>query len=87
MQRLRSDPKRFPRPGEGYGDLRIGGIVTVRAIDENNALASVDFVCDSVETGDFLEPFVEVPLPTAASAPLMPDFTDRAALLFGNTTA
>lgn len=84
VQRLRSDPKRFPRPGEGYGDVRIGGLVTVRAIDENNALASVDFVCDSVETGDFLEPFVEVTLPTAATAPMMPDFTDRAGLLFGN---
>ena len=82
-QRLRSDPKMFPRPGEGFGDLRIAGIVTVRAIDENNALASVDFVCDSIETGDFLEPYVEVPLPATASAPLLPDFDDRATLLFG----
>ena len=83
-QRLRTDPKMFPRPGEGFGDLRIAGIVTVRAIDENNALASIDFVCDSVETGDFLEPYVEVSLPTAATAPqLLPDFDDRANLLFG----
>lgn len=88
-QRLRTDPKEFPRPGEGYGDLRISGIVTVRAIDENNALASIDYVCDSIETGDFLEPYVEVPLPGAASAHLYPDFSDRANILFGrdNRTA
>ena len=82
-QRLITDAKQFPRPGEGYGDLRIAGIVTVRAIDENNALASVDYACDSVETGDFLEPFVEIPLPMSASAPMLPDFDDRAAVLFG----
>ena len=35
-----TDPKGFPRPGEGYGDLRVTGWVTVRAIDEINALAS-----------------------------------------------
>src|SRR5687767_5478160 len=48
-QRLRTDPKRFPRPGEGFGDLRVSGWVTVVAIDENNALASIDLACDSIE--------------------------------------
>src|SRR5215204_6471404 len=37
-QRLITDPKRFPRPGEGYGDLRTSGWVTIQAIDANNAL-------------------------------------------------
>jgi hypothetical protein len=82
-QRMRGDKQLFSKKNEGYGDLRFAGIVTVRAIDENNALASVDFACDSVETGDMLEPFVEVPLPNAAAAPIKPDFTDRAKLLFG----
>ena len=63
-QRLRTDAKRLPRPGEGYGDLRVTGWVTVRAIDEINALAQIDFACDSIEIGDFLEPYVEPPLPT-----------------------
>src|SRR5262245_55505871 len=31
-QRLRTDPKRFPRPSEGYGDLRVSGWLTIRAI-------------------------------------------------------
>jgi hypothetical protein len=82
-QRLITDPKRFPRPGEGYGDLRVTGWVTIRAIDSNNALASVDAVCDSVETGDFLEPAVDLALPTTAFPPLYPDFNDRGNIIFG----
>jgi hypothetical protein len=82
-QRLRTDPKRFPRPSEGYGDLRISGWLTVRAIDEFNALASIDLACDSIEIGDYLEPYVEASLPTAATAPLYPDFSDRANVIFG----
>jgi hypothetical protein len=83
-QRLRTDPKRFPRPSEGYGDLRISGWVTVRAIDEFNALASIDAACDSIEIGDLLEPYVEIPLPTSATAPVYPDFSDRASVIFGS---
>jgi hypothetical protein len=82
-QRLRTDPKEFPRPGEGYADVRVSGWVTVVAIDENNALASIELACDSIETGDMLEPYVEVALPTSAAAQLKPDFTDRANVLFG----
>ena len=82
-QRLRGDAKSFPRPGEGYGDLRVSGWVTIYAIDDLNALATIDLACDSIETGDFLEPYVEVPLPTSASAPIVPDFADRANSLVG----
>lgn len=82
-QRLVGDPKRFPRPGEGFGDLRVTGWVTVRALDEVNAVASVDFACDSIEIGDFLEPYVETILPTDAEPLIAPDFTDRGNILFG----
>lgn len=82
-QRIHGDPKLFPRPGEGYGDLRITGWVTIRALDDINALAQVDFACDSIEVGDMLEPYVELTLPTAPSAMVEPDFSDRASILFG----
>jgi hypothetical protein len=82
-QRLRTDEKRYPRQGEGYGDLRVSGWLTVRAIDEFNALAQIDLACDSIEIGDFLEPYVETQLPTSATAPIYPDFSDRANVLFG----
>ena len=82
--RLTTDPQRFPKPGEGYGDLRISGWVTIIAIDELNALAKIDLACDSVESGDFLEPYVETSLPSSAAAPIVPDFSDRANILFGS---
>ena len=83
-QRLRKDGKNFPRPGEGYGDLRVSGWLTIYAVDEFNALASIDLACDSIEVGDYLEPYVETPLPDRASPPVYPDFDDRANVLFGN---
>ena len=83
-QRLRTDEKKFPREGEGYGDLRVSGWLTIYAIDDKNALATIDKACDSIEIGDFLEPYVEMPLPDRASPPVYPDFDDRANILFGN---
>ena len=72
-----------PQAGEGYGDIRITGWMTIIAIDEFNALAEVNFACDTIESGDFLEPFTELVLPTSAPEPSKPDFSDRANLIFG----
>lgn len=83
--RIYGDERRFPRPGEGFGDIRLTGVVTVTAVDAVNAIARLDVACDSVEAGDFLEPFVETTLPsTATDLTIEPDFSDRAALLFGS---
>ena len=73
----------MPRPGEGYGDVRLSGIVRVTAVDELNAIATIEKVCDGIEPGDFLEPFTPVTLPTAAAAMEPPDFSERARVLFG----
>jgi hypothetical protein len=81
--RLNNPEKYFPRPGEGYGGLRVTGFITVTAINQWNALANVDYACDMVQPGDYLEPFVEGTLPTAAAPMLYPDFTERAVVLFG----
>lgn len=83
------DPKGFPRPGEGFGDVRVTGIITVKALDEVNAMADVDMPCDAIEPGDFVEPFVDVALPAEAGAMQPPDFSDRGSVLFGvdNRTA
>lgn len=82
-QRVHGDINAFPRPGEGYGDLRITGVVGIRALDDINAIGEIELACDSVESGDFLEPFVEPVIPTDATAMVPPDFSDRASLLFG----
>jgi hypothetical protein len=79
----RIDPKKFPRPGEGYGDIRVTGVIRVTAINEWHALAVTELLCDTVEPGDHLNPYIEPPLPTTAAAMLKPDFDDRAELLFG----
>jgi len=81
--RLNRDAKYFPRPGEGYGGLRVTGFVTVTAINQWNALADVNFACDAIQPGDYLEPFVDTDLPRSAAENLYPDFNDRAQILFG----
>jgi hypothetical protein len=81
--RLNRDPKYFPHAGEGYGGLRVTGFITVTAINQWNALAHVDFSCDAVQTGDYLEPYVEGSIPTSAGPELYPDFDNRAQILFG----
>jgi hypothetical protein len=81
-QRLAGDAT-APRAGDGFHDLRITGFLTITALDELNALASVDFACDAVATGDWLEPYVAAALPTTATAPIVPDFSDRGSILFG----
>lgn len=82
--RVHGGERNMPREGEGFGDLRITGVITIKATDDLNALADVDLACDSIEHGDFLEPYVDLVLPdAAASADVAPDFTDRGKVLFG----
>lgn len=81
--RLMTRQREFPRPGEGFGDVRITGVISVTAVDNLNAVGQVEFACDSIENGDFLEPFTETVLPPNAAAMQEPDFSDRAQLLFG----
>ena len=81
--RLKGDPKDFPRPSEGWGDLRVTGIVRIIAVNEWHALAVVDEACDTIEPGDLLNPFVETRLADSAAMMLKPDFDDRGHILFG----
>jgi len=75
---------REAREGGAFGDLRITGAVTIKATDDLNAMAEVDFACEPIEPGDRLEPHVELNLPASAASPdVAPDFTDRAKVLFG----
>lgn len=85
VARVKNAPGGFPRPGEGFGDLRITGTVTIKALDEVNAMAEIDTACDSIEPGDFLEPYTETVLPASAAAgDVAPDFGDRGNVLFGS---
>lgn len=83
VRRLQGDPKAFPREGEGFGAVRTAGFVIITAIDDLNALATVDHACAEVLPGDYLESYTEPALPTAAAAMAAPDFSDRARVLHG----
>lgn len=85
VRRLQSPPL-FPGPGDTTTEtVRTAGFVTITLIDENNALANVDVSCTAVETGDYLDVYVEPPLPTVAapSIELLPDWDDRSKILTG----
>ena len=63
-----------PRPGDlvmkkGTGAVHTSGWLTVIAADEHSALARVDYACDAVMNGDFLEPYSEPSLPATVAAP------------------
>jgi len=47
---------------ETPGTIRTAGWIRVYAVDDEMSLATIQYACDNVETGDYLEPFV---LPTA----------------------
>ncbi len=82
-RRLQGGPSRFPRQGEGFGKVRTSGWLTVTAVDDLNALATIDFACDGIESGDYLEPHVDLVLPTVADPMGVPQFAERAGILFG----
>lgn len=83
LARVRN-PIGFPRPGEGFGDMRITGAVTIKALDDINAMAEIDVACDSIEAGDYLAPYTETVMPESAAPVIVdPDFSDRGNVLFG----
>ncbi|MFM8533755.1 MAG: hypothetical protein ACKOEC_09265 [Acidimicrobiia bacterium] len=58
--------------------------MTIKATDDLNAMAEVDFACEPIVPGDRRVPHVELSLPASAASPdVAPDFTDRAKVLFG----
>ena len=43
---------------ETPGTIRTAGWIRVYAVDDEMSLATIQYACDNVETGDYLEPFV-----------------------------
>ena len=63
--------------------IRTAGYLTVVAADERFALARIDFACDAIEAGDYLDPFVEPLVPTTAGPDGPSNFADMGRVLFG----
>lgn len=87
VRRLQIGPTRgFTVDGAPYGIVRTAGWLTVTAMDEVNALAAINYSCDTIETGDYLEPFSELAFPTSVDPLDAPNFADRANILLGTDT-
>jgi hypothetical protein len=65
------------------GAVRTAGWLVVIGADERFALAKVEYACDTIITGDYLEPFVEPVLPTTIVKDGRSNFTDMGQVLFG----
>lgn len=63
--------------------IRTAGWLTIIAADERFALARIDFACDAIEAGDYLDPFVEPVLPAQVVADGPSNFNDMGRVLFG----
>jgi hypothetical protein len=74
----------FPKDGKSYGAVMTAGWLTVTASNEREALATVDFACDAMMPGDYLEPFTKATVPVTLAPLTEPNFDDRANILFGN---
>lgn len=83
VRRLRAGEKAQLGEVEGYGSVRTAGWLTVTAVDESSALAKIDFSCDAIEPGDYLETFAEPAMPERTADMAEPRFADRARVLFG----
>jgi hypothetical protein len=86
VRRLQGNVKDFPRPEEGLGAIRTAGWITITWVNEWNARATVDYSCDAIQAGDYLEVYNAPNLPTTATEMLKPDFNDRALILKGVDT-
>jgi hypothetical protein len=72
-QRFFTRRYRAPRNGEPVSDrdrgaVRTSGWITVIAADEYSALARVDYACDGVAAGDYLDAYAEPTLPAQVAA-------------------
>ena len=86
VRRLQGSPKDFPRPEEGFGAIRTAGWITIMWVNEWNARAVVDYSCDGIQPGDYLEVYNAPALPATATEMLKPDFSERANILRGVDT-
>jgi hypothetical protein len=85
VRRIQSDPL-FPAVRDNSAVIRTLGFATITLIDENNALAIVDYACTAVEQGDYLDVYSEPALPAVAAPAIetLPDWDDRAPILVGS---
>lgn len=68
---------------ETPGSVRTAGWLRVYAVDDEMSLATVTYACDSVEVGDYLEPFVMPVPPKVSTTTAKPQRDNYGQILFG----
>ena len=56
VRRIQKDYRR-PMSKNAPGNIRTAGWLKIWAVDDKMSLATITYACDSIETGDYLEPF------------------------------
>jgi len=85
VRRLQFD-RRSPVRAENPGAVRTTGWIKVYAVDERDqlSLATVTHACDTIEVGDYLEPFKLPVVPTVSNDRPKPERDNYGKVLVGN---
>ena len=83
VRRLQTEANRRPSPA-APGSVRTAGWIKVYAIDPQMSLATVVHACDSIDVGDYLEPFVMPVMPKASTERVKPQRDNYGRILFGS---
>lgn len=81
-RRILTDAYRAPSR-QALGNVRTTGWVTVTLVEETKSLATVTYSCDTVDTGDYLEPFELPAIVSPDSSSKAPASGNFATVLFG----
>jgi hypothetical protein len=68
---------------ENPGVIRTAGWIRIYAVDPRMALATITRVCDTIEAGDYLEPFVLPEVPAASATSGKPQRDNYGRILLG----
>jgi hypothetical protein len=82
IRRVQDIGRQQPTP-QTPGSFQTAGWLKVYAVDDEMSLATIEHVCDSVEVGDYLEPFVLPQVPTPAKEKPKAERDNYAHVLYG----
>ena len=78
---------RFMSPGSdgiAQSSVHTAGWIRIVEVQSDSAIATVTKVCDAIEEGDYLEPFVKPGVPATSAAPGEPDYANPGHLVLGD---
>jgi hypothetical protein len=82
VRRLQTAP-RMPISREAPATVRTTGWIRVYAVDDELSLATVTHACDTIEVGDYLEPFELPVIPTVSTDRSKPERDNYGRVLVG----